>query len=115
MKHFCIWLIRFYQKAISPLKRRPCCRFYPTCSTYAIQAFSKRGFFVGAILTAGRIFRCQPFCKGGFDPVPLRGLRHPKNSLGEKICYFIPENDRFVFLYDLPLYSDKGPKNTRED
>ena len=45
MKHICIWLIRFYQKFLSPLKGRPCCRFTPTCSAYALQAYQKRGFF----------------------------------------------------------------------
>ena len=72
-----IWLIRLYQKFISPIKR-PCCRFTPTCSAYAIEAFTKRGFFVGFILSVWRILRCNPFSKGGFDPVPERGLRNPK-------------------------------------
>lgn len=74
MKHLCIGLIRFYQKFLSPLKRQPTCRFEPTCSSYAIEAFSKRGFFVGLILTLSRIARCQPFCAGGWDPVPERGI-----------------------------------------
>ena len=79
MKHVMIWLIRLYKKYISPIKP-PCCRFTPSCSTYAIQAFEKRGFFVGLILTVGRICRCNPFCKGGYDPVPEKGLRNPKNA-----------------------------------
>ena len=76
MKHLCIWLVRLYQKYLSPLKGRPTCRFTPTCSAYAIQAFQKRGFFVGMLLTAMRIFRCQPFCAPGYDPVPEKGLRY---------------------------------------
>ena len=72
-----IWLIGLYRKIISPLKP-PCCRFTPTCSAYAVEAFKKRGFFVGLILTVGRILRCNPFFKGGYDPVPERGLRNPK-------------------------------------
>ena len=64
-----IWLISLYRKCISPLKP-PCCRFTPTCSAYALEAFKKRGFFVGLILTVGRICRCNPFFKGGYDPVP---------------------------------------------
>lgn len=107
MKYICLWLIRFYRKFLSPLKRKPTCRFYPSCSTYALDAFTKRGFFVGMILTISRIGRCQPFCAGGYDPVPLRGLSHPKNSLGEKVFYTIPKKHRFDFYYDLPLYSDK--------
>ena len=80
MKYVFIWLIRLYQKFISPLKRSPTCRFTPTCSAYAIEAFQKRGFFVGSILTAWRLLRCNPFCKGGYDPVPEKGFRNPKNA-----------------------------------
>ena len=79
MKHVMIWLISLYRKYISPLKS-PCCRFTPSCSAYAIEAFTKRGFFVGFILTVWRILRCNPFCKGGYDPVPEKGLRNPKNA-----------------------------------
>ena len=79
MKHIAILIIRLYQKLISPLKP-PCCRFTPTCSAYAIEAFQKRGFFIGLILTLWRILRCNPFCKGGYDPVPEKGLRNPKNA-----------------------------------
>ena len=79
MKHVMIWLIRLYKKFISPLKP-PCCRFTPTCSAYAIEAYKKRGFFIGSILTAYRLLRCNPFCKGGYDPVPEKGLRNPKNA-----------------------------------
>ena len=85
MKYLMIWLIRLYRKYISPLKP-PCCRFTPTCSAYALEAFMKRGFFVGLILTVGRIFRCNPFFKGGYDPVPEKGFRNPKTkgTLGDK-------------------------------
>lgn len=79
MKHICIWLIRFYQKVLSPLKRKPTCRFTPTCSAYAVEAFQKRGFFVGFGLTVWRILRCNPFGKWGYDPVPERkGRSSPK-------------------------------------
>ena len=79
MKYVMIWLIGIYRKYISPLKP-PCCRFTPTCSAYAIEAFQKRGFFVGFILMTWRLLRCNPFCKGGYDPVPEKGLRNPKNA-----------------------------------
>ena len=79
MKYVMIWLVRLYRKFISPLKR-PCCRFTPTCSAYAIEAYTKRGFIIGTILTVWRILRCNPFCKGGYDPVPEKGLRNPKNA-----------------------------------
>ena len=75
MKHIFIWLIRLYRKYISPLKRNPTCRFTPTCSAYAIEAFEKRGFFVGFYLMVYRIMRCNPFCAPGYDPVPERGFR----------------------------------------
>ena len=81
MKHVMIWLIRLYQKIISPIKR-PCCRFTPSCSAYAIEAFQKRGFFVGFGLTVWRILRCNPFSKGGYDPVPEK--RGRKDKTGEE-------------------------------
>ena len=71
MKYIGIFLVRFYQKFISPLKP-PCCRFRPTCSSYAIEAFKEWGFIIGLALTAWRILRCNPFSKGGYDPVPKR-------------------------------------------
>lgn len=74
MKYVCIWLIRFYQKFLSPLKRNPCCRFTPTCSAYALEAFTKRGFFVGLGLSVRRILRCNPFGAGGYDPVPPKKI-----------------------------------------
>ena len=90
MKHIMIWLIRLYQKFISPLKP-PSCRFTPTCSAYAIEAFRKRGFFVGLILTVSRILRCNPFSRGGYDPVPERGFRNPRNKeVSEKTDEDIP-------------------------
>ena len=85
MKYLCIWLIRFYRKYLSKAKGQP------TCSAYGLQAFEKRGFFVGMILTVGRIFRCQPFCAGGYDPVPERGLRHPKYKAMPMTKYYYPE------------------------
>ena len=74
MKWLCIALIRGYRRFISPLKP-PCCRFTPTCSAYALEAFQKRGFFAGALLSLYRIIRCNPFCRSGYDPVPLKGFR----------------------------------------
>ena len=78
MKHVCIWLIRFYQKILSPLKRNPTCRYTPTCSAYAVDAFMKRGFFVGFALTVWRILRCNPFGAGGHDPVPEKKEKYKR-------------------------------------
>lgn len=84
MKYICIWLIRFYRRFISPLKGQGSCRFTPTCSQYALEAFSEWGFFVGFGLTVWRILRCNPFCKGGHDPVPKRKRRKGKEDNTEK-------------------------------
>jgi putative membrane protein insertion efficiency factor len=69
MKKFFVFLINSYRKYISPYKG-PTCRFQPTCSQYAIEAIEKRGVFVGLMLSVYRFLRCNPFCKGGYDPVP---------------------------------------------
>jgi len=65
-----IFLIRAYQKYISPLKGRNVCIYIPTCSQYAVEALEKYGIFKGTYLAVKRILRCHPFAKGGFDPVP---------------------------------------------
>lgn len=61
--------IRGYQVAISPVLP-PACRYYPTCSNYAIEAIEKYGALRGGWMAARRIGRCHPFSPGGFDPVP---------------------------------------------
>jgi len=61
--------IRLYQK-IHPYFFRGVCRFHPTCSQYAIEAIRVHGIFKGSYFAIFRILRCNPFCKGGFDPVP---------------------------------------------
>ncbi|MEI8248353.1 MAG: membrane protein insertion efficiency factor YidD [Lentisphaerota bacterium] len=66
-----IGAIKIYQWTISPLLPR-CCRFTPSCSQYAIEAFKLHGMLKGSALTVWRLLRCQPFGKGGFDPVPPR-------------------------------------------
>ena len=69
MKQLLIGIIRFYKKYISP-PLPPACRFHPTCSVYAIQAIERFGVLRGGLLAVWRILRCNPFCKGGNDPVP---------------------------------------------
>ncbi|WP_439330485.1 membrane protein insertion efficiency factor YidD [Nitrosomonas aestuarii] len=64
-----IGLIKFYQYCISPLLA-PSCRFTPTCSQYACEALAKHGFLRGMRLSVWRIMRCNPWCKGGYEPVP---------------------------------------------
>ena len=68
MKKFVISIIRFYKKFISPALPDSC-RFYPTCSEYAAAAVEKYGILKGSIKSIYRIIRCNPFNKGGYDPV----------------------------------------------
>ncbi|HHW49140.1 MAG TPA: membrane protein insertion efficiency factor YidD [Clostridiaceae bacterium] len=63
-----VFIIKLYQKYISPLKK-PCCRFYPTCSQYAVEAVSKYGVLKGSMMSVRRILKCHPFHPGGYDPV----------------------------------------------
>jgi uncharacterized protein len=70
VKKIFIALIRFYQKYLSGLKRTTHCIYFPTCSQYGIEAIEKYGALKGGLLTIWRILRCNPFAKGGYDPVP---------------------------------------------
>ena len=69
MKYILIGLIKLYRKTLSKIKP-PCCRFYPTCSTYGLDAIRRFGSVKGGYLTVKRICRCNPFSAGGYDPVP---------------------------------------------
>ncbi len=69
MKKLFIGLIRFYQKNISPTKPHRC-RFYPTCSEYALQAIERFGAIKGSFLALIRLLRCTPLSSGGYNPVP---------------------------------------------
>ena len=68
MQKLFLFLIRGYQVVLSPLLPRAC-RFTPTCSHYAIEAIKHHGPLKGVVLAGCRILRCQPFCRGGYDPV----------------------------------------------
>ncbi len=68
MKKILIGIIKFYRKRISPYKK-PCCRFYPTCSSYALEAITKYGALKGGFLAIKRILKCHPFNLGGYDPL----------------------------------------------
>ena len=71
MKKALMSIIRFYQKRISPLFG-PKCRYYPTCSQYALEALEEWGAFKGTLLTIRRLMRCNIFFPGGVDPVPKK-------------------------------------------
>lgn len=70
MKRFLLWLFRFYRRELSPRKKGPCCRYVPTCSQYAITAVERYGAWKGGWMAVWRVLRCNPFSKGGYDPVP---------------------------------------------
>ncbi|GKT03988.1 membrane protein insertion efficiency factor YidD [Furfurilactobacillus sp. WILCCON 0119] len=69
MKWLLTALIHGYQRFISPLFP-PSCRYYPTCSNYMLDALKKRGAIQGTVMGLARILRCNPFVRGGYDPVP---------------------------------------------
>ena len=69
MKRILIFFIKLYRKYISPMKRSKC-PYYPTCSTYGLEAVEKYGAWKGGLLALWRILRCNPFSHGGVDPVP---------------------------------------------
>ena len=69
MKRLLLLLIRFYRAAIPPLFL-PHCRYYPTCSAYALEAVTRYGAWRGGWMALRRILRCHPFHRGGYDPVP---------------------------------------------
>jgi uncharacterized protein len=69
MRHVAAFLIRLYQWTVSPLLG-PRCRFYPSCSQYALEAIQRFGVLKGGSLATWRLLRCHPWQPGGFDPVP---------------------------------------------
>lgn len=71
MRHVLVFLVRIYQRLLSPLKP-PTCRFDPSCSQYAVEALREHGAIRGTWLTFRRVIRCHPFCEPGHDPVPPR-------------------------------------------
>lgn len=83
MKNPLVWLIslpiRFYRRFISPHKS-PCCRFTPTCSAYALEALAEWGAIRGLGLSIWRILRCNPFGKGGYDPVPINKRKRRRKA-----------------------------------
>jgi putative membrane protein insertion efficiency factor len=76
----CVLLIKGYQWCLSPIKDAlfgpGCCRFYPTCSQYGVESFQKHGVWGGFWLTFVRIFKCQPYHSGGYDPVPEAPIKY---------------------------------------
>ena len=73
MQRLFIIILKLYRFIVSPYIGQHC-RFTPTCSNYAIEALEKHGFVNGSWLSLGRLLRCHPWCEGGYDPVPPRGV-----------------------------------------
>lgn len=71
MKYIFLFIVKIYQKFISPLKK-PCCKYYPSCSAYAVEAFEKHGAIKGLVLAVWRLLRCNPWSLGGIDHAPDR-------------------------------------------
>ena len=69
MKSLALWIMRMYKRWLTPMLPASC-RYVPTCSEYAMEAVDKFGAFRGGFLAIGRLLRCHPFVKGGYDPVP---------------------------------------------
>ncbi|MFT5579185.1 MAG: putative membrane protein insertion efficiency factor [Paraglaciecola psychrophila] len=80
MRRILIAFIKFYRYFISPLMANHC-RFYPSCSSYAIQSIERHGAFKGCYLAARRLLRCHPFNPGGYDPVPEQHLNHNEQPI----------------------------------
>ena len=74
-----VWLVRFYQVAISPYTPATC-RFSPTCSHYTIEALQKHGVFKGSWLALKRISKCHPWGKSGYDPVPDKASKNANSK-----------------------------------
>ena len=72
MQRFLLALVGVYRRWLSPLKGRPTCRFLPTCSEYAIEAVERYGAWRGSAMAIRRVLACNPFARGGYDPVPQR-------------------------------------------
>ena len=69
MRYAAVWVLRAYKRLISPLLP-PACRFYPSCSEYAMEAIAKHGLLRGGMLAAKRLVKCTPLHPGGHDPAP---------------------------------------------
>lgn len=79
MKTLLVWILRGYQLLLSPMLG-PRCRFYPSCSNYAIEALRVHGAARGAWLAARRVGRCHPWNAGGLDPVPPKGTKESHSA-----------------------------------
>ena len=81
MKAALLWLIRLYRKSVSPLSPGKC-KYIPTCSQYGLEAIERFGALKGGLLTLWRVLRCNPWSRGGYDPVPEK--KEKKKKFGKR-------------------------------
>ncbi|MCX2683096.1 membrane protein insertion efficiency factor YidD [Campylobacter sp. MIT 21-1685] len=106
----CLSTLRFYQNFLSPLKPRTC-RYYPSCSEYALWHFQKNTLFLAFFFTFLRIAKCNPLCKGGIDyPIVFKNLQtytfcfNPLFLSKQKLCFFyIPLKNKSFYLVKIIL------------
>ena len=104
MNRLCIKLIEFYKKKISPgISKR--CKFYPTCSSYGIEAYKRFNFFKASFLTLWRLLRCNPYSKGGYDPVPEKKSKLNKITDTYYLLEYRENTDRPNLAY---IYREEG-------
>lgn len=92
MKNILLLLVKFYRRFISPLKK-PCCKYYPTCSAYALKAVEMHGALKGSVLAAWRLLRCNPWSLGGIDEVPEKFSLYTLSSRYGKGLSVPPDNN----------------------
>jgi len=81
MRRPLLWLIRLYQRTLAKAMPEGTCRFHPTCSHYGYEAIEVHGAIKGSAMAMWRVMRCNPWNKGGFDPVPPRKSRNSNKSI----------------------------------
>ena len=104
MNKLCIKLIEFYKQKISPGMNKKC-RFYPTCSSYALECYKRFNFFKASFLTLFRIIRCNPWNKGGYDPVPEKKSKLIKLDKNYYLLEYRENTDRPNLAY---IYRENG-------
>ena len=104
MKKIAIKLIEFYQNKMSPNMNKRC-RFYPSCSNYGLECYKRFNFFKASFLTLYRIIRCNPWNKGGYDPVPEKKSKLIKINDNYYILEYRENTDRPNLAY---IYRDNG-------
>ena len=111
MNKLCIKLIEFYQKKMSPGMNKKC-KYYPTCSNYGLESYKRFNFFKASFLTLFRILRCNPWSKGGYDPVPEKKAKLHKLSGNYYLLNYQENTDRpnlaYILKGDIAYIIDGG-------